>query len=71
MESQSASIENQPQNPEFRNNPENFHSCTVTFFLLSTVAQLAENYTGDQGLLVQETLESLCCVLEQDTLSAA
>ena len=21
-------MENQPQNPEFRNNPENFHPCT-------------------------------------------
>ena len=70
MESQSASIENQPQNPEFRNNPENFHSCTMTF-LWNTVAQLVEDFPGDQGLLVQESLESLCCVLEQDTLSAA
>ena len=52
MESQSASIENQPQNPE------NLHSCTMTF-LWSTVAQLVEDYTGDQGLLAQESLESL------------
>ena len=35
------------------------------------MAQLVEDYTGDQGLLVQESLESLCCVLKQDTLSAA
>ena len=25
-------MESQPQNPEFRNNPENFHPCTVDRF---------------------------------------
>ena len=25
-------MESQPQNPEFRNNPENFHPCIWTFF---------------------------------------
>ena len=24
-------MESQPQNPEFRNNPENFHPCTIGF----------------------------------------
>ena len=39
----------------------------------SAVAQLVECKTGDQRLLVRESLptESLCCVLEQDTLSTA
>ena len=23
-------MESQPQNPEFRNNPENFHPCTIS-----------------------------------------
>ena len=27
-------MESQPQNPEFRNNPENFHPCGFTFVLL-------------------------------------
>ena len=26
-------MESQSQNPEFRNNPENFHPCNVVFFL--------------------------------------
>ena len=33
-------MESQPQNPEFRINPENFHSCTVKdslFSLLNTI----------------------------------
>ena len=32
-------MESQPQNPEFRNNPENFHRCNSGTFLL----------TGSQG----------------------
>ena len=27
-------MESQPQNPEFRNNPENFHPCNQQFFWL-------------------------------------
>ena len=25
-------MESQPQNPEFKNNPENFHSCILQYF---------------------------------------
>ena len=35
-------MESQPQNPEFRNNPENFHQCTLNMHV-----QLAN---GDRGL---------------------
>ena len=31
-------MESQPQNPEFRNNPENFHPCTKSFFECTLVA---------------------------------
>ena len=28
-------MESQPQNPEFRNNPENFHPCTCQYTILN------------------------------------
>ena len=39
----------------------------------SAVAQMVEGFTGDPGLLVRDSppSESLCFVLEQDTLSTA
>ena len=36
-------MESQPQNPEFRKNPENFHPCTHFFTLAAVTA--AENHT--------------------------
>ena len=33
----------------------------------SAVAQLVKHKTGEQGLLVGDSPESLCCFLEQDT----
>ena len=33
-------MESQPQNPEFRNNPENFHPCTVKNVCFFTHAPL-------------------------------
>ena len=39
-------MESQPQNPEFRNNPENFHPC----ILLPLVAMILARY--DQELMV-------------------
>ena len=40
-------MESQPQNPEFRNNPENFHPCTNTEYdKLKYVAQnLKKNFS--------------------------
>ena len=40
---------------------------------MSAVAQLVQRLTGDQRVATQTSLpaESLCCVLEQDTLFAA
>ena len=35
------------------------------------MAQLVDRKTGDQRVAVLETHQSQCCVLEQDTLSAA
>ena len=42
-------MESQPQNPEFRNNPENFHPCTVVISVLRlivifTVAKYNKTY---------------------------
>ena len=36
-------MESQPQNPEFRNNPENFHPCMqdLTVIVISTAEKLA------------------------------
>ena len=36
-------MESHPQNPEFRNNPENFHPCTHFLTLAAVIA--AENQT--------------------------
>ena len=36
-------MESQPQNPEFRNNPENFHSC------LHVVANPQDRISYDEG----------------------
>ena len=30
-------MESQPQNPEFRNNPENFHTCGLSLYLIHTL----------------------------------
>ena len=38
-------MESQPQNPEFRHNPENFHSCVPCFFHAVT-------WVGLQSLIV-------------------
>ena len=35
-------MESQPQNPEFRNNPENFHPCRCSF------AKYIQNVTGQK-----------------------
>ena len=45
----------------------------IPSYLWSTVAQLVELKTGDRGVVVRVTApaESLFCVLEQETLSAA
>ena len=39
-------MESQPQNPEFRNNPENFHSCGKMYKLAS---QSVQSSMGSQG----------------------
>ena len=36
-------MESQPQNPEFRNNPENFHPCIITtahIYVYSTILEV-------------------------------
>ena len=46
--------------------------CHIQVRLQSTVTQLVEHATGDPWVasLRLTPVESLCCVLEQDTLSA-
>ena len=34
-------MESQPQNPEFRNNPENFHPCNLEYGIHHSYALLA------------------------------
>ena len=38
-------MESQPQNPEFRNNPENFHPCDHGIFFLSHSSPSADSRT--------------------------
>ena len=39
-------MESRPQNPEFRNNPENFHPCKRDFFR-------ANHIQGSEGMIVR------------------
>ena len=46
-------MESQPQNPEFRNNPENFHPCVcqiVNIFL--SISLLSLNFPSHHGEIV-------------------
>ena len=42
-------MESQPQNPEFRNNPENFHPCISAHWVLYCLNR--ESYMNDHVLL--------------------
>ena len=49
-------MESQPLNPEFRNNPENFHRCTSSweFYLIETPFNaFANRADSDQAALVR------------------
>ena len=39
-------MESQPQNQEFRNNPENFHSCTLAQGILNEIMCCNSNTKG-------------------------
>ena len=54
-------MESQPQNPEFRNNPENFHPCELTrlteglsvqIFRVSMVCNTCQNYGNINSLFL-------------------
>ena len=46
-------MESQPQNPEFRNNPENFHPCESKF---NPVLSFFENTVDPEQLASDETI---------------
>ena len=45
-------MESQPQNPEFRNNPENFHSCTYWVKI--------QHFLKSQTLVIQRLKHAVC-----------
>ena len=44
-------MESQPQNPEFGNNPENFHPCTCIYLLLHLVKKVSKKPFGKEETL--------------------
>ena len=50
-------MESQPQNPEFRNNPENFHPC------LLSLNPLANGEDSDEMMPYAVFHQGLCCLL--------
>ena len=51
-------MESQPQNPKFRNNPENFHPCYQAQDVLMTLNR--HGHTGFQSHQVMLCLMTLC-----------
>ena len=47
-------MESRPQNPEFRNNPENFHSCVIYIDIWSVTASFEQCC---QQIVQQSTLQ--------------
>ena len=51
-------MESQPQNPEFRNNPENFHPCIYEIFSyyssISYAVSAQRNHLGEAILLSKQ-----------------
>ena len=47
-------MESQPQNPEFRNNPENFHPCTYYFCLFPECDQFSTTFTKIENIYINK-----------------
>ena len=43
-------METQPQNPEFRNNPENFHPCVLFLFFILSKFPNSQNFQFDSSM---------------------
>ena len=59
-------MESRPQNPEFRNNPENFHPCVCTF---GCAIPKASNSSGCFTGSSMTSLISLICLSKPPTIS--